>query len=240
MNLSTGNNESGMTLHHSVRYPALCDPGRGIQCLALFLVSALCTVLATGCFSQPQPIGIGLKPVAPLPLDKEAEVDQSPTFRWEQFPRQQDRQELDPRGNRIAAVSYEFRLWKVGAALISLGIQGTKKRGRFAEGDYKYSWEHACRDTDPGEVVLSKKGLLTPQYHVEIPLEPDSYYFWSVRAHFTLDGKRRATEWSEQLIDVVLRDGKPDRGLGLIDSNGCSYKATFHLIYTRPPNPVNK
>jgi hypothetical protein len=228
-----------MTLHHAVRYPASNIPERGIQGLAMLLVSALCAVLATGCFSQPQPIVIGLKPVSPLDEAAdtgETKVDQLLTFRWEQFPRQQDRQELDPRGNRIAAVSYEFRLWKVGV----MDIRGIKKRGRFAEGDYKYSWEHACRDTDPGEVVFSKKGLLTPQYHVETPLEPDSYYFWSVRAHFTLDGKRRATEWSEQLIDVVLRDGKPDRELGLIDSNGCSYKATFHLIHSRKSKPLGE
>lgn len=209
----------------------------------MLLVSALCAVLATGCFSQPQPIVTGLKPVAPLDEAAdtgETKVDQLPTFRWEQFPRQQDRQELDPRGNRIAAVSYEFRLWKAGARY---SLEDVPRHGALWVGeayDYKYSWDHECRDTDPGELVLSKKGLLTPQYHVETPLEPDSYYFWSVRAHFTLDGKRRATEWSEQLIDVVLRDGKPDRELGLIDSNGCSYKATFHLIHSRKSKPLGE
>ncbi|MDH4187504.1 MAG: hypothetical protein OEV08_10930 [Nitrospira sp.] len=236
-----------MTLDHAIMHSASRNPKRGIQSLALLLVSALCMVLATGCLAKREPpVVIGLKSVAPL--GAESEVDQLPTFRWEQFPREKDRQELDPRGNRIAAVSYEFRLWKAGARY-SLEDVPRHRRGALWVGeayDYKYSWDHECRDTDPGELVLSKKGLLTPQYHVEIPLEPDSYYFWSVRAHFTLDGKRRATEWSEYIVDAVLIDDRvlidlhPDRELGVLRSNGCSYKATFRLIHTRPKNPLGR
>jgi hypothetical protein len=211
----------------------------------MLLVSALCAVLATGCFAQPKPkpVVIGLKPVGPL-AEIVSEVDQLPTFRWEQFPREKDRAELDPGGNRIAAVSYEFRLWKAGDRFFS---DASSSGGIWVIGGahYKHSWDHECQDTDPGEVVLAKKELLTPEYPVEIPLEPDSYYLWSVRAHFTLDGKQRATEWSERLLDFVSRGGNfyyqgytSGEPPGLVGRNGCSHKASFHLIHIRPKNPL--
>ncbi len=111
-------------------------------------------------------------------------------------------------------MSYELRLWKVG--------------------DEFPSWEHECRDTDPGELVYTKQGLVNPEHKLETFLKPNSLYFWTVRAHFTLDGKRRATEWSEELphfssygfVDLVFESRFESR------KDGCSYPATFHLIRT--------
>jgi hypothetical protein len=239
-----------MPLNRAIRYPATYNSKQGIQCLTMLLVSALCAVLITGCFAEPKPkpLVIGLKPVATL-AEIVSEVDQLPTFRWEQFPREKDRAELDPNGSRIAEVSYEFRLWKAGARYSLKDVPRHRRGTIIGEAyDYKYSWDHECQDTNPGELVLSEKGLLNPQYIAETPLEPDSYYFWSVRAHFTLDGKRRATEWSEQLLDFVLigrsvlyREYTSVAPPGLIGSDGCSsHKASFHLIHTRSSNPVEK
>jgi len=167
----------------------------------------------------------GLKPAAPL-AERESQVATlRPTFRWERFPRSQDRDELDPRGKRITAVTYEVRLWKVGKQfpeISNLMKAGTGEQRYF---DYKYTWGHGCRDTDPGELVYRQQGLGQPEHTLEIPLQPKSRYFWSVRAQFTFDGKRRATEWSAQ----VIRDPS-DRFEGRARS--CAHPATFHLIQT--------
>jgi hypothetical protein len=72
-------------------------------------------------------------------------------------------------------------------------------------------------------LVYSQQGLVTPEHTLGTPLQPSSLYFWTVRAHFMLDGKRRATEWSEQM---------PYFGLSAAWKDGCYNPATFHLIRT--------
>jgi len=169
--------------------------------------------------------GPGLKPDSPF-AEREAHVDTlRPTFRWERFPRAQDREALDPLGKRIAAVSYELRLWQVGKDFPGISNLVDADTGRQRNYDYKYAWGQGCRDADPGELVYRQQGLGQPEHTLEIPLQPKSHYFWAVRAQFTLDGKRRATEWSEQ----VIRDPS-DRVEGRARS--CSHPATFHLIQT--------
>jgi hypothetical protein len=206
---------------HIVKHAAPAEPQWGVVHAAILIASATCALLAAGCAPKP-PYVIGLKPVAPL-AEKESQVDTlRPTFYWQRFPRAKDLEELAPHaGERIAAVSYELRLWKVGKEFPEEGGIGRAY-------DYKYSWEHECRDTDPGELVYSKQGLVNSKHILETPLRPNSLYFWTVRAHFTLDGKRRATEWSEQLPTFGLYGN-----LEFASRNdGCSYPATFHLIRT--------
>jgi hypothetical protein len=77
-------------------------------------------------------------------------------------------------------------------------------------------------------LVYTKRGLVTREHTLETPLQPNARYFWSIRAHFTLDGKRRATEWSELLPDLTVN---PEFGFQN-QKDGCSYPATFHLIRT--------
>jgi hypothetical protein len=209
-----------------VKYPALIDPQWDVVSAAMLTVSATVVLLVAGC-GAPKPYVVGLKPEPPFDK-KESKVDTlRPTFRWERFPRAKDLDELDPHaGERIGAVSYEVRLLKVGEEFReefpgSIGWIG-------AAYDYKYWWSHECRDTDPGELVYTKHGLLNPEHTLEAPLRPNSLYFWTVRAHFTLDGKRRATEWSEQLPGL-----NPGHPLFESRNDGCSYPATFHLIRTQ-------
>lgn len=200
-----------------------------------------CLLFTVGCISKPQITGLKLESpelaacaaLSPCPFfaKRESQVDGlRPTFRWERFPRTADLAELGPHAHeRITAVHYELRLWKVGP-----GFSGDFQRPGTSfwigsADDYKYSWAHECRDSDPGELVYSKHGLTNPEHQLETSLEPDSRYFWTVRAHFTLDGKRRATEWSEQFL---FHPGNSSRESLTNQKDGCSYPAIFHLIRT--------
>jgi len=216
-----------MGLQHTVKHPAPTDLQWGVVHGAILTLSATCVLLAAGC--APKPYVVGLKPESPI-VESESQVDTlRPTFRWERFPRAKDLEELGPHaGERIGAVSYELRLWKVGKEFSGkFEIHGTT--GWIgAPDDYKYSWGHGCRDTDPGELVYSQQGLVNPEHTLGTPLRPRSLYFWTIRAHFMLDGKRRATEWSEQLPAFRF-----SASLGLESwKYGCSDPATFHLIRT--------
>ena len=47
-----------------------------------------------------------------------------------------------------------------------------------------------------GKLVYARKDLTQTVHRLERPLEPGSRYLWSIRAHFLLDGRPRAIEWS--------------------------------------------
>jgi hypothetical protein len=51
-------------------------------------------------------------------------------------------------------------------------------------------------DGAPGEVAYERLGLAMPEHRVEVPLAPQSTYYWSVRMRYTVDGQPRATRWS--------------------------------------------
>jgi hypothetical protein len=204
----------------------------------IWLVAALAgMVLAGGC-SPSGPHIVGLRPNYPgLPsCDRDLcppfsmrtpRVDRlRPTFRWERFPRNRDLSAVGSSpGERVTDVSYELRLWKVGKE-----FSGDVERLRGSSGwigstdDYKYSWMHECRDTDPGELIYTRRGIRDPNHTVETTLHPASYYYWSIRAHFRLDGSRRVTEWSEQL--------PRGRSFAEFSDRSCSILATFHLFRT--------
>ncbi len=67
-----------------------------------------------------------------------------------------------------------------------------------------------------------------PEHTLETPLQPNARYFWTVRAHFTLDGMRRASEWSEEFPHFLGNEEHVFESR----KDGCSYPATFHLIRT--------
>ena len=217
-----------MGLKHMVNHSVPNGSQRGSVCTVILAVSVTCVLLTAGCAFKAYVYVVGLQPESPV-VEIESQVDTlRPTFRWERFPRAKDLEELAPHaGERIDAVSYELRLWKVGEEFPGTGLW------IGAAYDYKYSWTHECRDTDPGELVYTKQGLLNPEHNLETPLRPSSLYFWTVRAHFTLDRKRRVTEWSEQLPTIIRY-----ASLGFENGiDGCSYPATFHLIRTPDEKP---
>src|SRR5262249_47277564 len=51
----------------------------------------------------------------------------------------------------------------------------------------------------PAEIVYQRGGLMENAHRVEVPLNPDAHYFWTVRASFELDGRERVTGWSSTI-----------------------------------------
>jgi hypothetical protein len=51
-------------------------------------------------------------------------------------------------------------------------------------------------DDAPGDIVYERHGLTSTRHQVEVPLEPATTYFWSVRLRGTVDGHPRAAPWS--------------------------------------------
>jgi hypothetical protein len=144
--------------------------------LLFWLVASL---LPTGC-ALPYKVS-GLRPVYPevrrrfsVAPDDVAVVfvevnSPTPAFRWEPFPRPQDR-EADKEGvlNRISDVTYDLRVW------------GAEER------DNKHF---------PAELFYSREGLPSPWHRLERLLVPCTKYFWNIRARFKLDGQTRITDW---------------------------------------------
>jgi hypothetical protein len=50
-------------------------------------------------------------------------------------------------------------------------------------------------DLAPAEIVYERRSLPSAEHALETALKPSSRYFWSIRAHFELDGRLRVTEW---------------------------------------------
>ncbi len=51
---------------------------------------------------------------------------------------------------------------------------------------------------DTGEspdIIYRREGLREPEHQLELELKPNTRYFWSARARFTLDGRERVTDW---------------------------------------------
>ena len=57
---------------------------------------------------------------------------------------------------------------------------------------------------DGGKLVCLGEKLATTEYRPEKPLDPGTRYYWSVRAHFEIDGQNRTTEWT--LAGYLLRN----------------------------------
>lgn len=62
-------------------------------------------------------------------------------------------------------------------------------------------WQTVARST--GKLVYAKSLLTATEHRLERPLNPGTRYFWSVRAHFEVDGRHRITEWT--LAGYLLR-----------------------------------
>lgn len=56
------------------------------------------------------------------------------------------------------------------------------------------------RGRAPGDLVREADGLSRPEYRVEPALQPDTEYYWTVRARYRLDGQPRTSEWSMNLV----------------------------------------
>jgi len=106
-----------------------------------------------------------------------------PTFRWEPFPG-----------------THQAYAW----AGIGPFVVVDKESVRDVTYDLKI-WTVASGV--PAELAYEREGLTEPSHHLERPLKPDTKYYWSVRARFSLDGKPRATEWSLSSIPCPPASG---------------------------------
>ena len=89
-----------------------------------------------------------------------------PKFRWSEFPRDLDRQQLNPAIlGKICEVTYDLKMWEV---------EGCER----------------------GRLIYERKGLAEPEHLMEESLAPASRYFWSVRARFVFNGRSMATRWA--------------------------------------------
>jgi hypothetical protein len=131
-------------------------------CLGLLLLVGACAPDAV----------IGLRPEYPpigqlFPYGHEfVEVDSlQPTFRWESFPRKQDRM-ADKEGilSHLTSVTYDLQIW-----LAENGL--------------------------PSARVYAKQGLTDTSHRINQPLARATMYFWTIRARFQINGESRVTEW---------------------------------------------
>ncbi len=89
-----------------------------------------------------------------------------PKLRWSEFPRDLDRQKLDPAiVGKIGNVTYDLKIWE-------------------AEG---------C---ERGQLIYERTELVQPEHLMEESLAPASRYFWSVRARFVFNGRPMVTRWA--------------------------------------------
>ncbi|CAL94864.1 hypothetical protein [Azoarcus olearius] len=106
------------------------------------------------------------RPLLPGHLEPVA-VSTTPRFAWEAWPR-----DLAPADADATAVPviYDLRLYDAGP----FPIEGVAA----------------------AQLVQEHFGLPQPGFTPQRPLQPCSYYFWTVRARFLLEGRMRATEWT--------------------------------------------
>ena len=125
----------------------------------------------------------GLRPLSPEPYNLAPKLQSlQPALRWESFPRPTDL-DADRGGwvSRVRHVTYDLRIWRA--------------RG---SGDRQA----------PGVLVYARDALPASEHKVETSLDRKSWYFWTVRARFRLNGRTRVTEWSR--VDTPDSPRVPD------------------------------
>ncbi len=111
----------------------------------------------------------------------------SPTLKWESFPGKRDKECIDSE-----------TLKKITAVTYDLKI-----------------WQ--ADNGHVGKLVYSKGGIPNPYHTIESQLCSNTKYFWTVRAKFVLEGRKRATRWAcsrrpmENMIDTCKLRQIPDR-----------------------------
>ena len=65
-----------------------------------------------------------------------------------------------------------------------------------------------------GNLVYSRERLTESYHMVEIPLDPKTKYFWTIRARFSANGNTKVTEWSSRSVSASVFYNVCSLGLG--------------------------
>lgn len=145
----------------------------------VFLITAIALPFRGGMY-EPQ---CWLQPLYPKSYAQVTTLQ--PTLHWTAFPRDIDRQELDPELlHKITDVTYDLRIWDQEAEL---------QNKSFTE-----QWRN--------RVIYERAGLIEPQHLIETPLAASKTYYWSVRARFKMDGQPMALRWSRSSNECQSED----------------------------------
>ncbi|UCG12537.1 MAG: hypothetical protein JSU72_18940 [Deltaproteobacteria bacterium] len=134
------------------------------------LLRVIIVAFIAGCGGVPV---VGLHPEYP-PVERRAfalysdfvVVDSlQPTFSWEPFPRPED---------------------------LKVDEEGVLKRIEVVTYELRV-WKTLAGES--GTLVYTREGLTVPYHQLEDSLDPSSQYLWTVRAHFTIDGRLHFIEW---------------------------------------------
>jgi len=161
------------------------------------LWALLISVIFAGCA---QAVVLGLEPKSPVQKSSHAlwpheywnygsafADSLQPTLQWEAFPRPHDPVEGQEEVlSQVSGVSYELKLWRADSVF---------PVRRFWPGG-------VIELQDP---VYVRQKLPNPWHRIEVPLEPCSVYFWTIRARFELHGRLRVTRWAELMTQWSIR-----------------------------------
>jgi len=95
----------------------------------------------------------------------------------------------------------EFRI----AAQRSDSLQPTLKWESFPGTNVTYElkiWRSGR--LGPETLVYSRANIEQDSHKLEMTLEPSTLYYWSVRAHFSMNGRDRITDWSRRSVKSSL------------------------------------
>ncbi|MEE8388808.1 MAG: glycine zipper family protein [Acidiferrobacterales bacterium] len=101
-----------------------------------------------------------------------------PRFQWEAFPRQVDLRQVGLRENPFSNITYDLRLYR--------GMMSGK-----------------VNSVAPIDLVYSTQGLKNNHHQITKPLQPCSWYYWTVKARFKLEGVTRSTDWGGAYNDIT-------------------------------------
>ena len=89
----------------------------------------------------------------------------------------------------------------------------------------------------PDTLVYSRTNLDQPTHKVETALEPSSLYYWSVRAHFSEQGRERITDWRRRSVTNSLMAKIMTFGIAALMPDRV---AEGFFVFITPPPPSQR
>jgi hypothetical protein len=127
----------------------------------------------------------------------------APKLVWESFPRQREGvTEKEGRSGDIREVTYDLRVWKQ-ATDGSLGELVYERSGIIAaagSGNVVLTENIIDEDGQSQIRTWTVSGIRTAEHAMEVQLEPDADYLWSIRARYQIRKEQGITSWSRYRI----------------------------------------